>query len=67
MRQRFTLSYVHEDGSPITLYNLYPEACSEIQRAQTHLGSHGFTRTAQPHWYSQWQIDAFRREVNDGR
>jgi hypothetical protein len=59
--QRFTLSYACSDGRTITIHNLLPAGCADIERAQTHLGSHGFTRTPQPHEYAQWELDALRQ------
>ena len=64
MATRYTLRYKSKEGTPVVLYNLLRLAVSEITGVQAHLGSTDFEHEAQPHNYSQWEIDL--KEGRDG-
>lgn len=62
---RYTLTYKRKTGQQLTCFNLLREECEDIERAQRQLGSTDFVRTAQPHSYSQMELDLLQRKNND--
>jgi hypothetical protein len=58
--QWYTLTYRTESGRFVTLYNLLRGGVDRITQKQQDLGSTSFDPQAQPHAYSQQEIDLLR-------